>query len=679
MLSRKYWQISSFDKKQAAQLAYDYGYDEFAVLLLNSRGITEPEDVAEFMDSEIELSDPFLIKDMDKAVNRIHKAIDNFEKIAVYGDYDADGVTATALLYLYLEATGANVTYYIPSRMEEGYGLHESCIDGLAEQGVNLIITVDNGINSVKEAEYIKNKGIDLIITDHHQPGDVLPDAVAVVNPHRADDTSSFKHLAGVGVAFKLAAALEDGDCYAVLADFADIAAIGTVADIVPLKGENRSIVVAGINAINSSPRIGITALRNVAGYQNKEFNSTGVAFAIAPRINAAGRIESAATALKLLLCEDEIDAQMLANQLDGFNVMRQDIEADIFAEAVKRIESDDKLKYSKVLVVEGDNWHAGVIGIVASKLVDRYGKPAMVIAKEADGYAKGSCRSISGFSLFDALSSVSDLLVRFGGHTLAAGFTVKEDDIDSFRDRINDYADSLPIFYPVLHLDCKLNPATIDIDLIDTISQLEPFGAENPQPMFGLYKVTVISVKPLGNTGKHIRLTFEKKSSRFSAVCFGVSADNFPYEAGDTVDLAVTIDKNEFRGEVKPNIYIKSVKDSRFSDDDYFKSERLYDKIRSGAVLTDDEKCSACPDRAFAANVFRLVKAKKNCIYTPEQIAVKLGYGSHMTCKVRIAVDAFCELGLMTSSFAGLSVVDNAAKVSLSSSVLLKKLGYKE
>ncbi len=678
-MGRKFWQISSFDKKQAAQLAYDYGYDEFAVLLLNSRGITEPEEIAQFMENEIELSDPFLIKDMDKAVNRIHKAIDNFEKICVYGDYDADGVTATALLYLYLEAIGANVTYYIPSRIDEGYGLHESSVDTLAQWGVDLIITVDNGINSVKEAEYIKSKGMELVITDHHQPGENLPDAVAVVNPHRADDTSPFKHFAGVGVAFKLAAALEDGDCDSVLADFADLVAIGTVADIVPLKGENRSLVIAGVNAINSSPRVGIAALRNVTGYQNKEFNSTGVAFAISPRINAAGRMENAETALKLLLCEDEIDAQMLANQLDGFNVMRQDIESDIVNEAVNRIENDEKLKHSRVLIVDGDNWHAGVIGIVASKLVERYGKPTMVIAKDGSGEAKGSCRSIEGFSLFDALSNVSEHLVRFGGHTLAAGFTVRDDKIDLFREKVNEYAANQPLFYPVLHLDCKLNPATIDIDLIDTISQLEPFGAENPQPLFGLYKVKIVSVKPLGSTGKHIRVMFEKKFSRFSAVCFGVGADEFPYEEGSIVDLAVTIDKNEFRGEVKPNIYIKSIKDSRFSDEYYFKSEMLYDKIKNGTPLNDAQKKFACPDRNFAAGVFKIVKSKKNCIYSAEQIALMLGYGSEMTCKVRVAVDAFCELGLMANASGVLSIVDNAPKVSLGSATILKQLGYKE
>lgn len=676
-MSRKYWRVSSHDKKQAAQLAYEYGYDEFAVLLLNSRGITEPDDIADFLDDNGELSDPFLIKDMDKAVSRIRKAIDNYEKIAVYGDYDADGVTATALLYLYLEAIGAYVTYYIPSRMDEGYGLHNEAVDSLASQGVKLIITVDNGINSIDEAEYIKSKGMDLVVTDHHHPGSVLPDAVAVVNPHREDDTSPFKEFAGVGVAFKLAAALEDGDCDSVLADFADIVTIGTIADIVPLKGENRTLAVRGIQSINDSSRIGISALRNVAGYGDKDFSSTGIAFAVAPRINAAGRVESATTALKLLLSEDELDAEILAKQLDGYNVMRQDTEAGIVEEAIRKIEADDVIKYSKVIVVDGENWHSGVIGIVASKLVDRYGKPAIVIARDGSGEAKGSCRSIDGYSLFDALTYAKDSLVRFGGHTLAAGFTVNDDKIDELRHKLNEYADKLELFYPVLHIDCKLNPATINMGLIETISVLEPFGADNPQPLFGLYKVTIRGIKPLGATGKHIRLSLEKKFTQFSAVYFGMSAEHFPYEVGDVVDLAVTVDKNEFRGEVKPNIYVRAVKDSAFTDEDYFSSELLYNKIRKGDVISESERACACPDRAFAALVFRFIKNKKSCICTPEQIAVKLGFGSSMTCRVRVTLDAFCELGLMKYENGCYSVIENAAKTSLSDSKLLSQLGY--
>lgn len=675
-MSRKYWRISSFDKKRVAELAYEYGYDELAVFLLAARGITEPEDIDEFLNNDTGLSDPFLLRDMEKAVERINRAIDNFERIAVYGDYDADGVTATALLYLYLQSQGADVTYYIPSRMAEGYGLHNEAVDVLADRGVKLIITVDNGINSVDEAKYIKSKGIDLVVTDHHQPGGVLPDAVAVVNPHRADDTSPFKDTAGVGVAFKLVAALEDGDYDSILADFADIVAIGTIADIVPLKSENRLLAVKGIEAINNSSRSGIVALKNKAG-NNKDFNALSVAFTIAPRINAAGRIEEASTALKLLLTEDDEEAQELADKLEAFNAKRQETEAEIIDEVISRIESDEKLKYSRVLVVDGKNWHSGVIGIVASKLVDKYGKPAMVIARDGSGEAKGSCRSIEGFALFDALTYANDLLVRFGGHTLAAGFTVRDDKIDEFRRKINDYADSLDVFYPVMNLDCKINPAKIDMGFVESLSALEPFGAENPQPMFGIYNVIIKNIKAIGSKLNHIRITFEKKGQQYAGVYFGMSADDFTYDVGDSVDLAVYIDKNEYKGEVKPNIYIKGVKSSAASDDDYFASEMLYNKIKSGKPLSESERRRACPDRNFSAVIFRYVKSLKKCTSTPEQIAIKSGFGSDMTCKVRIVLDAFCELGLLKYENGCCIPVPDAPKVSLGNAPILKKLGY--
>lgn len=676
-MSRKYWRISSFDKKRVAELAFEYGFDELAVFLLAARGVTEPDDIEEFLYSDDELSDPFLVKDMDKAVERINEAVENYEKIAVYGDYDADGVTATALIYLYLQSQGADVTYYIPSRMNEGYGLHNDAVDILAGQGVKLIITVDNGINSVAEAEYIKSKNIDIVITDHHQPGGVLPEAVAVVNPHRADDESPFKDLAGVGVAFKLLAALEGGDYDSIMYDFADIVAIGTIADIVPLKGENRILAIKGIENINNTSRPGILAVKEAAGGNIKEFNAMNIAFTLAPRINAAGRIEEATTALKLLLAEDEAEAAVCAEKLERFNVQRQETEAAIVAEAISKIESDDSMKYSRVIVVDGENWHSGVIGIVASKIVEKYGKPAMVIARDSSGEAKGSCRSIEGFALFDALSAVSDSLVRFGGHTLAAGFTVADDKIEEFRRRVNEYADSLPVFYPVINLDCKINPAKIDLDFIESLSVLEPFGAENHQPMFGIYNVVLKSVKAIGNKLNHTRIIFEKKNQQYAGVYFGVTADNFPYEAGDVIDLAVTVDKNEFRGEVKPNIYIKAVRNSGVSDDDYFESELLYNKIRSSKNISEQERLLACPDRDFSALVFRYVKNSGKCNRSAEQIALKIGFGSEMTCKVRIALDAFCELKLLKYENGCYMPVSGAEKVSLGSASILKKLGY--
>lgn len=678
-MGRKFWRVSSCDKKQAADIAGEYGYDEFAVLLLNSRGIKEPSQVEEFLSCRQEFSDPFLIKDMDKAVNRINKALDAGEKIAVYGDYDADGVTATSLLYMYLEAVGADVTYYIPSRLSEGYGLHREAVDSLCGQGVKLIITVDNGINSVKETEYIKAKGMDIVITDHHQPGEKLPEAAAVVDPHRADDKCPFKDLAGVGVAFKLAAALEGGDCLGILEDFGDIAAIGTIADVVPLKGENRMIAVKGAEMINNSPRQGIKALIAAASMEGKYFSSTNIAFAIAPRINAAGRIDTAEAAAELFMTDDEERAAELAARLDEYNTVRQETEADIFAEAVKIIEENDKIKYAPVITVDGEGWHSGVIGIVASKLVERYGKPAVVIAREPGEYAKGSCRSIEGFSLFDALSASSEFLVKFGGHTLAAGFTVKKESIDALRDSLNNYASRLPEFYPVLKLDCKINPLYINMGLVESLELLEPFGAENPQPLFGIYAVTLKGIKPLGLSGKHLRVMFEKAGNVYSGVYFGMSRENFPYEPGDRLDLAVTVDKNEFRGEVKPAIYIRDVKNSDFSDEDYFKSLYLYNKIKRRDRIDKEERIAACPTRNTAARVFRYIKNSGACRKSPEQIALKIGMTSRDACRVKVILDAFVELGLIKYENRCYFPAKTDKKAKLSDSELLSFLGYNE
>lgn len=678
-MNRKLWQIASFDKKKAADIAYEIGCDAMAVYLLSSRGMTDPFEIESFLNNDEELSDPFLIKDMDKAVARIRRALESEEKIAVYGDYDADGVTATALLFLYLEALGADVTYYIPSRMDEGYGLHNGAVDKLCQMGVKLIVTVDNGINSVSETEYIKSLGMDIVITDHHQPGAVMPDACAVVNPHRSDDTSPFKDLAGVGVAFKLACALEDGDIFSVLADFADIVAMGTIADIVPLKGENRSLVVQGIRAINESERVGINALKRAAGCDDKLLSSANIAFSLAPRINAAGRIETAETALRLLLTEDAEEAEEIAKHLDELNIIRQSSEGSIVDEAIAQIESRPDIKYAKVIVVDGYGWHSGIIGIVASKLVERYGKPVLVAARDGSGFAKGSARSIDGFSLFDALSNCSEYLTKFGGHTLAAGFTVADENIEDFRKAINDYAESLPIFYPVLNIDFKMNPAMIDMDLINSLSLLEPFGAENPQPVFGIYNVTLKQVKSIGATGKHIRVTFEKKGNIYNAVYFGMSIDDFPFEAEDVLDFAVTIDKNEFRGEVKPNIYIKAVRYHEFSDEEYFKAQAVYNKLMHGDDLSEAQRLLACPDRAFCMNVFKYIKQNSPCRLTPELIAIKSGHASIYTARATVILDAFCSLGLMTYKDGAYSVVLNAPKVSLSDADILKKLHYTE
>lgn len=676
-MARKFWDVGTFDKDAVSKLASECGYDKFSVFLLCSRGICEKEGIREFLEGDCKFSDPFFLKDMDKAVGRISKAINEGEKIAVWGDYDADGVTATALLYSYLEAMGAYVSYYIPKRQEEGYGLHLESLDALLDSGVTLIITVDNGINSVKEAEYIKNRGADLIITDHHRPGNVLPDAIAVINPKREDDESLFKDLAGVGVAFKLAAALEGGDFENVLSDFSDILALGTIADIVPLKGENRSIAIQGAKALNNTSRPGLVSLKNILG-KFGDLTSTDIAFALAPRINAAGRMGSADDALKLLLTQDEEEAIELSYKLHEYNSLRQDAETKITKEAIELIESDCKLKYSRVLVVAGENWQEGVIGIVASRLVDKYGKPAMVISLSESGESKGSSRSIEGFSLFDALLNCSGSLIKFGGHTQAAGFTIENSKIDEFREKVNLYAETLPNFYPVLHLDCRLNPACVNIQLVESVNALEPFGAYNPKPVFGIYNCVLKSIKPIGRDGKHLKITFDKDGNSYIGVYFGMDKENFPYVEGDKINLAASVEKSEFKGEIKASIYIKDIKLSAFDDKSYFLSENLYCKFKLGEEITEKEREFLRPTREFCGLIYNFLKKRQGKSNPAEYISVKLEMGSARTCKVKIVLDAFSELGLIKSDGDIIYLPENAKKTNLEDSSILKSLGYK-
>ena len=350
-MSRKKWLTAHIDKELAAQVAENHSLDPFTALILVSRGITEYEDVEEFFDSDFSFCDPYLITDMEQAVIRIETAIENKEKICVFGDYDADGVTATALMYSYLSSRGADVMYYIPDRISEGYGMNKDAVTYLNEQGVKLIVTVDNGISAIEEIAYGNSLGIDTVVTDHHQVGDVLPDAVAVIDPHREDCNLHFKDWAGVGVAFKVVCALEKGDYSEILNRYADIIAVGTIADVVDLKDENRAIVKYGVAKINSNPCNGINALRQIAGVSERQLNAVGVTYSLAPRINAAGRIESATTALELLLCDDLLKALDIGEQVDMCNRQRHQLEAEIMESAVKHIESNERLKYSRVLV----------------------------------------------------------------------------------------------------------------------------------------------------------------------------------------------------------------------------------------------------------------------------------------------------------------------------------------
>ena len=408
----KKWEVAPLDKERAAQLAERYSLPFFLAMLLEIRGVDQEEEIRDLL-SGGQLSDPFLMKDMDKAVERIRRAIDDFEKIAVYGDYDADGVTATSILFTYLEAVGADVIYYIPQREGEGYGMNLHAVETLHQEGVTLIITVDNGIASVNEVERAAQLGIDVVVTDHHRPQERIPNAYAVVDAYQSDDHGPYKDLSGAGVAIKLLMALEDGDTDAVLEEYADLAALGTVADVVPVLGENRTIVKAGLSILTRGGRAGVDALMEQSGMGGKATTATSLAFTVIPRINATGRMGAPERAVRLLTCETQEEAEPLSAEICEDNNHRREVEAQIAKEAMEKIEQDPALLYSRVIVVDGKDWHHGVIGIVASRITERFGKPCMVISTDGQ-MAKGSGRSVEGFSLFEAICACGDLMERY-------------------------------------------------------------------------------------------------------------------------------------------------------------------------------------------------------------------------------------------------------------------------
>lgn len=671
-MSRKKWVVSEIDKALACRIADEFEIDPFAALLLVSRGITEEEEIADFFSDESMLCDPFSFIDMDKATQRINLALDSDEKIAVYGDYDADGVTATALVCEYLQMNGADVVPYIPDRNSEGYGLNCEAVKSLCEMGVSLIITVDNGISAIKEAEYIKELGMDLVITDHHKVGETLPDAVAVVNPHRADCPSPFKHFAGVGVAFKLVCAL-CGDGEQALSMFADLVTIGTVGDIVSLTGENRLIVKKGIRMMNEGTSVGVEELKKVAGVSEKTMNCSSVAFSVVPRINAMGRTGHASRALELLLCEDFESAAEMAREIDSANAKRQEIEKEITLQAQKQVEDNPDMLNNRVLIFSGENWHGGVIGIVAARLVQKYGKPCLVITDDGTE-AKGSARSIDGFSLYECISSAKDLLTHYGGHVLAAGFGMKSENLERFKKAVEDYAKTVEMPFPRLELDCKLRPDFITSDILSVIDALEPFGAGNPQPMFGLFGMSLTGIQPIGN-GKHLRLSFRKGNANITGLLFGVTEKELPYIIGDTVDLAVRLERNEYMGQVKVSIYIKEMRMSGTDDELYLKSRRLYEKIMRRDRLTEKEARFALPDRQQIANVFRFIRDSGGWKYDTDVLCYRLGGDGSNACKVLICIDVLCELGIFRKEGEHILPHNLQNKVDLEDSALMKYL----
>lgn len=678
MILRK-WEVRPLDKERAAVFAQTYGVPFFLAMLMNIRGLDDAAHLREFLGEGEPLSDPFLLKDMDKAAARITRAVDNMEKIAVYGDYDADGVTSTAMLYSYLETRGADVIFYIPQREGEGYGMNIGAVEYLKEQGVSLIVTVDNGISSVQEVARANELGIDVVVTDHHRPQEILPDAVAVVDAYRPDDTSPYKHFSGVGIAFKLLMALEDGagDVEDLLEAYSDLAAIGTIGDIVPLTGENRTLIRAGLERLSQSDRPGVQALLENAGIAGKALTSTNVAFTLVPRINATGRMGAPERAVRLLISGYEEEAEVLSEEICADNEERRRVEAEIAEAAFADIEAKGYMK-DRVVVVDGENWHHGVIGIVASRVTERCGKPCMIISR-GETEAKGSGRSIEGFSLFEAICACGDLLIKFGGHPMAAGITLKPENIEAFRKRINQYAAEHFPQMPTqtVTLDCKLNPAALSVSMAQSLTQLEPFGNGNPQPVFGLFNMELSNVTPVGGGG-HLRLTLEKNGAVITAMRFNTKPEELPYHIGDKIDLAVQLEAREFRGQPSLTVIVRDMKFAAFNTEKNIASLASFEKWQRGEVLSAEDKNRLYPDRACLAAIYRALRTVNG--KETDQVRFVSQFGKDMTLGLfKTALLVFEERGLVHSEIADdtftATLIETSGKTDITRSPVLLAL----
>lgn len=666
----KKWSVRTTDEDAALRLSQKTGLSVFMCRLLVMRGVDDEEKAKAFFGSE-EISDPFLLADMDKAVDTIHQALDNNDKICVYGDYDCDGVTSTVILYNYLLAMGGDVSWYIPTR-NEGYGLNNAAIDKIFSDGVRLIITVDNGISAREEADYITAKGMQLVITDHHQPPEQLPNASAIVNPKRRDDTSSCRVLAGVGVTLKLIMAL-DGDIDGIMEQYGDLAAIGTVGDIVPLTGENRVIVRRGLETIQTTDNIGLTKLVSQTKLSIDELTATSLAFSICPRINAAGRGATADIAAELFLCEDSATANAKALELCSLNTARRDTEETIISAIKQTIKNDRSLLNERVLIFSGENFNHGVIGIVSSRLLSEFGKPNMVISVEGE-IAKGSARSVDNFSLYDLLDSVKDLLIRFGGHTKAAGFSLKTADIPEFTRRINASAAKL---FPqpaaeIIYADGEIKPEDITVENCGLLNYLQPFGEENPVPVFLMKNCRIESKKSLKD-GKYISFEVGYGKKRLRVLDFGHRFAEFGYNIGDSADVLVTIEANEYNGVSSVVLKLRDMRASGIVQDKYFAAKDAYEKIVRNEFVNPALLRRILPEKREMKIVYDLMRRTE--VYSVlEESAVNAGVNY---CMFRVILDVMEEYRLVEMDFADnrIKLIPSKEKADIDNSVHLKKL----
>jgi single-stranded-DNA-specific exonuclease len=669
-----------FDQKNA-KIARSLNIHPIVAKLLYNRGYKDEDSIRAFVAMESEmLCNPFEMKDIEKAIERIYKAILNNEKITVYGDYDVDGVTSVCTLYLYLKSKGADINYYIPNRVGEGYGVSAGAINQISENGTKLIITVDTGITANNEVDYAKSLGVDFVITDHHECHTDIPDACAVINPHRPDCQYPFKELAGVGVVFKLISAFEEriygksrrDAALKIFSEYADLVAIGTIADVMPIKSENRIIVSYGLKMIENTNRPGILALMDTTASKDSQKNerkrkrskvtSGYIGYTLAPRINAAGRIRSAEIAVELFLEKDMDTATAIAEELCRANKERQAEENKIIKEAYEKIDQLD-IQNNPVIVLDADDWHHGVIGIVSSRITEKYSRPSILVSFEGNSNStpsdsdvgKGSGRSIKGLNLVDALCYCSPHLVKFGGHELAAGLSVTRAELENFREKINEYARenlSSVDMTPTIDADCVISFKDVNISLAQQLQQLEPYGVGNPIPTFILRNVWVNEISPISD-GRHTRLVISDGTSSITAMYFSNSPESIGIYNGDRIDVLFNLDINEWLGRKSVQLIVKDIKVKENSQNNISVARERFNEVWNGASFTEEENILPTRDDFVAVYKFVVSSSRMGVdTFTHMDLSSRLSRGHESIdigyIKLKIIIRVLQELNLI-------------------------------
>lgn len=701
-LTNTEWKFKEQDEDLVSSLSKELNINPLAVRVLINRGHDTKEKMIKFLTKPVDiLHDPFLMSDMEKAVERLNQAKLNNEKIMIYGDYDVDGISATCVIYFYLERLGFDVCYYIPDRFEEGYGINKDALNKACGNKINLIVTVDTGITAVEEAEYAKSIGIDIIVTDHHDCPQILPDTSAVVNPRRNDCNYPFKELAGVGVAFKLICAYNqryNSDSEISLEEYFEFVAMGTISDIMPLTDENRVLTYIGLKSMRNSKNYGIQAILDCC-YKSKNDRekedkkkivpAETVSYGIAPRINAAGRLDKASKAVELFMSSNGKAAEMIADELSNLNKQRQQTEKDIFAQAVNKMKDADG---KKIAVLYHESWNQGVIGIVASKLAERYNKAIVLLTKDNDNICKGSCRSVKNINITEALNACSDILIKHGGHELAAGLTIEYKNVEELSRRLNNYVDENNINIEstkVYDIDCEVRINEINLRCINELSMLEPFGIGNPVPVFAICNCEIMSIIPIGDN-KHIKLMLKSKNYNFEALNFNVEPHNFQFIQGDCIDIVCNTGINSFLGKESVQFIIRDIRYNKTYSENYIKAAESYRKFYCDERIEIDK--DNIPDREDFKTVYifllKIFPKAKVCSINSDVNKFKKKFSS--LCKneisyfkFRIILDIFNETNILSidyfdeNNIKSIKINKMQEKIDLENSEIYKRLSF--